>query len=263
MKSSKIKIIIFIVIVLFAHILNANAQGYEFGIRLNPEFTGLLNKNDMNAGNSLKLTSNFAYLSFGAGVVYNINNNIGLAVDLLFSREGQRFSGKFTGNTLDKSTYSSVVNTQALLNNVVIVGDYVAKAELNYIKLPFMLSLSTDKTKTLFATLLVGPQINFLVNVAQEINHNDLDYPNTNIKPMNLYKAVTVNGVMALGGAYNLSSKIILSAKFRFDYGFNDVEKKNAMVSYAGAIPVRFYSAERTITRNITGGLLIGLDFKL
>ena len=265
MKTSKLNIVITIIIaiILFVNTLNGYAQDYEFGIRINPEFTGLLNKNDMNAGKSLNLTSNFAYLSFGAGVVYNIDKHIGLAVDLLFSREGQRFSGNFNTNPIDRATYSSVVSTQLLLNNSVIVGDYVAKAELNYIKLPFMLSLNTDKSKSFFFTLLAGPQINFLVNVAQEVNNNDLEYPNTNIKPLDLYKAVTVDGILALGGAYNLSSKILLSARFRFDYGFNDVEQKDVMVSYSGATPVRFYSTNRSATHNITGGLMIGFDYKL
>jgi hypothetical protein len=143
------------------------------------------------------------------------------------------------------------------------VGDYVAKAELNYIKLPIMLSLTSDNTRSLFFTLLVGPQLNFLANVAQEVNHTDLEYPNSNIKPIDLYKAITFDGVLALGGAYNLTSKLVFSARLRFDYGFEDVEKKDVMVSYSGAAPIHFYSTERAATHNVTAGLLLGLDFKL
>ncbi|MDR3667774.1 MAG: outer membrane beta-barrel protein [Ignavibacteriaceae bacterium] len=139
----------------------------------------------------------------------------------------------------------------------------MALAELNYIKLPLMLSLTTDKTRQIFFTLLIGPQFNFLVDVAQEVNHNDLDYPNTNIKPIDLYKSVTINGVLALGSAYNLNSHLVLSARLRLDYGFNDVENKDVMVSYSCAVPVRFYSTERTATHNLTAALMLGLDFKL
>ncbi len=146
---------------------------------------------------------------------------------------------------------------------MVITGDYVAKAELNYIKLPIMLSLTTDNTKPFFFTLLVGPQINFLANVAQEVNHTDIEYPNSNIKPIDLYKPVTIDGMLALGGAYNITTKLVLTARFRFDYGFSDVEKKDVMVSYSGAAPVRFYSAEREATHNYTVGLMLGLDYKL
>jgi len=265
MKDSKDKIIICISIaaLLFVNVLKTNAQQIELGFRYNPEFAGLINTNDNNAGNKLDLTSNFEYYSFGAGVIFNFNNNFGLAVDLLFSREGQRFKGNFNGSAPDPATYSSVVYTQAYLNNMVIMGDYVAKAELNYIKLPIMFSLTSDNTKLFFFTLLLGPQINFLEGVAQEVNDEDLDYPNSNIKPTDLYKTVTINGVLAFGGAYNITPNLVLSARLRFDYGFDDVEKKDVMVSYSGAVPIRFYSTGRQATHNITEGLMLGLDFKL
>ena len=261
--KNKIVRSIFVAALLFVCILNTEAQSLEFGLRYNPEFAGLLNKNDANAGSKLNLTSNFGYLSFGAGAILNFNNNIGFAVDLLFSREGQRFEGNFNGSPSDAATYSSVVSTQLSLNNMVISGDYVAKAELNFIKLPLMLSLTSDNTKPVFFTVLVGPQVNFLVDVAQEVNHTDLDYPNSNIKPIDLYKSVTLDGVLALGGSCNISSQLVFSARLRFDYGFDDVEKKDVMVSYYGAPPIRFYSADRQATHNLTVGLLLGLDFKL
>jgi hypothetical protein len=56
---------------------------------------------------------------------------------------------------------------------------------------------------------------------------------------------------------------LVLSARVRVDYGFDDVEKKDLMVSYYGAAPVRFYSSNRQATHNFTIGLLLGLDFKL
>ena len=265
MKNSRNRIIICVSIaaLFFVCVLKVAAQEFELGLRLNPEFTDLMNKNDDNAGNELDLTNHFGYLSGGIGAIYNFNNNIGLAVDLLFSREGQAFKGHFTGSPPDAATYSSVVNTQVSLNNTVIVGDYVALAELNYIKLPIMFSLTSDNTQPYFFTLLVGPQFNFLEGVAQEVNNEDLEYPNTNIKPIDLYKSFTINGVLAIGGAYNLTPNLVLSARLRFDYGFNDVEKKDVMVSYSGAVPIRFYSAGRQATHNMTKALMIGLDFKL
>jgi len=240
----------------------SKAQTVELGIRYNPEFTYLLNKNDNNAGSNLSLTSNFAYYSLGAGGIINFNNYLGIAVDLLFSREGQRFEGNFTGS-FDASTYSLVVRRQLDLNNLESSGNYVAKAELNYIKIPLMISITSDNTRQFFFTLQAGPQFNFLVDVAQEVNHHDLDYPNNNINPIDLYKSFTINGVLAVGSAYNLSSHLILSAKVRVDYGFNDVENKDIMVSYNGAAPFPFYSPDRQATHSLTVGLLLGLDFKL
>lgn len=115
-------------------------------------------KDKWERGQTTVRTRNFGYLSFGAGATCNFNNYIGLAVDLLFSREGQRFEGNFNGSPPDAATYSSVVSTQLSLNNTAIVGYYVAKAELNFIKLPIILSLTSDNTRPLFFTLLVGPR---------------------------------------------------------------------------------------------------------
>lgn len=237
--------------------------GLEVGIRFNPEFTEIMNRNDLDAGDQLDYASHFTYISFGFGAIYNINNNIGLGVDLLFSREGQAFTGNFNGAPLDSAAYSSVVTTQTFLNDVVITGNYKALAELNYVKLPLMLSLTSDNTKPLFFTMLVGPQFNFLEGVAQEVNGEDLEYPNTDINLKDLYQPVTISGMLAVGGAYHLMTRVVLSAQIRFDYGFNDSEKKDAMVSYFGADAVRFYSAERTTARALTTGLMIGVNYKL
>jgi hypothetical protein len=69
MKNSKHNIFICISIaaLLFVSASKADAQNLELGLRYNPEFTGLMNKNDYNAGNELGVTSHFGYLSFGAG----------------------------------------------------------------------------------------------------------------------------------------------------------------------------------------------------
>jgi len=243
--------------------LKGNGQNIELGFRYEPEFSTLINKNDANAGPALEYASHFTYINFGIGGVLNFNNTVGLAIDVLWSREGQNYTGNFGGGVPDQATYSSVVLTQAALNHLDIVGNYVAKSELNFIKLPIMLSLTSDNTKPMFFTLLVGPQINFLYDVAQEVNHTDEDYPNSSITPTNLYKSVTFDGVLALGAGYNLTSHCVLSARFRFDYGFEDVENKDVMVSYYGASPVHFYSSDRQPTHNATVGLLIGVDFKL
>jgi hypothetical protein len=240
-----------------------NAQSFELGLRYEPEFSVLMNKNDANAGPALNYASHFSYFNLGIGATYRLNNNMGLAIDVLFSREGQNFTGNFNGNNPDPATYSSVVATQAFLNNMVITGDYVAKSELNFIKLPVMLVLSTDIAQPVYFTFSVGPQVNILYNVAQEIDKVDRDYPNSNITPIDLYKPVTIDGVIELGLGWNVSSRIVLSAKARFDYGFEDVENKNVMASYYGDPQSNFYSSNRSATHNATAGLLIGIDYKL
>ena len=109
----------------------------------------------------------------------------------------------------------------------------------------------------------MGPQVNILYNVAQEVDHVDEGYPNSNITPLGLYKPVTIDGILEFGAGYTLSSHIVLSAKARLDYGFEDVENKNVMVSYYGDPQSAFYSSNRGATHNATAGLLIGVDYKL
>jgi hypothetical protein len=243
--------------------LKTEAQNFELGLRYEPEFSALLNKNDADAGPALDYASHFTYFNFGIGAVYNFNQSIGLASDILFSREGQNFTGNFAGTTLDPATYSSVVSTQVYLNHLDISGGYIAKSELNFIKLPVMFSFMSDNSKPFFFTILAGPQINFLYNVAQEVNHIDRGYPNSNITPFRLYKPVTIDGVIEVGAGYNLTSHLVLTSRLRFDYGFEDIENKDVMVSYYGTAPVPFYSSDRQATHNATAGLLIGLDFKI
>ncbi len=215
----------------------------NLGYAYEPEYSALMNNNDANAGPALNYVSHFTYLNFGIGAVYNFNKNIGLAVDVLLSREGQDFTGNFSASAYDPATYSSVVSKQIFFNGLIVTGDYAARSELNFIKLPIMLSLTSDNTQAVYFSFLVGPQINFIYNVAQEVNHTDEDYPNTNITSMNLYKTVTLDGVAEIGAGFNLTNHLVLSAMFRFDYGFDDIENKDAMISYLGgpSTPFLFY----------------------
>ncbi len=99
--------------------------------------------------------------------------------------------------------------------------------------------------------------------MAQEVNRTDEDYPNTNITPINLYKTVTIDGVAQVGAGFNLTNHLVFTTMFRFDYGFEDVENKDAMISYLGGPSTHFYSTDRQATHNATAGLLVGLNFKL
>jgi hypothetical protein len=254
---------IFILLTVFLFISESKAQsGLQLGLRYNPEFTGYSNSNDAQAGDELQYASHFTELSFGAGAIYNINSMCGIGVDILFSREGQAYTGTING-TPHADAYSAVVAKQLSLNGMAATGDYVALAELNYIKVPIMFSLSTDNTQPFFLSLMVGPQIEFLHGVAQEVNAEDLDYPNSSVTPADLYNSVALSVVLAFGASYNVSSHWILSAKLRFDYGFTDAEKKDVMVTYSGAPAVRFYSTDRSAVHTETAGLLLGVDFKL
>ncbi len=260
----KTLILIFSFLVFSATVINAQSS-FEVGLRYNPEFTGIANSSDANAGNELKYASQFSYIfTFGAGAIYHINDHYGIGVDILFSREGQAFTGTMTNSKAEHpEAYSAVVARQIKLNDIKIDGDYVALDELNYIKIPVMLSVTTDIQDPVFFGFMVGPQFNILHSVAQEVNGVDLDYPTTDVTPSSIHKSFTLAAVLAFGVGYNLSSNLVLSAHLRLDYGLSDAENKDAMISYHGEAPVRFYSADRAASHSETAGLLIGLNFKL
>ena len=240
----------------------ANAQVFELGIRFNPEYSSLINENDKAAGKELDYSPHVSARSFGIGGVYNFTPFMGLAMDILFSREGQAYKGNFDGTPLDPTVYSTVVERQVVLNGLTpIHGDYAALAELNYVKIPLMLSMNSDKHDKMFFTILVGPQVNILEDVAMEVNHTDETFPHTNVKPMDLYKSVTYGAVFAAGTGWNLSKKLTLETRLRFDFGFTDVEKKSVMYSVDGGTPQNFYSSSRETTNNLTLGLMISLDY--
>ncbi len=263
-KQMKKLLLISSFLIFSATVINAQSN-FEIGFRYNPEFTGIVNSSDANAGNELKYASQFSYIfSFGAGAIYHINEHYGVAVDILFSREGQAFTGTLTNSKAEHpEAYSAVVARQIKLNDIKIDGDYVALDELNYIKIPVMLSVTTDIREPVFFGFMVGPQFNILHSVAQEVNGTDLDYPTTDVTPSSIHKSFTLAGVLALGVGYNLSSNLVLSAHLRMDYGFGDAENKDAMISTSGAAPVRFYSTDRAASHSESEGLLIGLNFKL
>lgn len=238
-------------------------SGLQFGLRYDPEYTAYSNSNDAGAGDELQFASHFTELSFGGGAVYNFDKNMGIGIDILFSREGQAYTGTLSGTPPRADAYSSVVARQLSLNGMDAHGNYVALAEINYFKIPIMFSLTTDNSELFYFSVLAGPQFNVLHGVAQEVNQEDLDYPNTSVEPIDLYNSMTLGAVLALGASWNASSNIVLSTRLRFDYGLTDAENKDVTISTEGAPAVRFYSADRGAVHTETAGLLIGIDYKL
>src|SRR3982751_5751154 len=68
-------------------------KGFEIGIRYMVQNSYLFNKNDKNAGAELQRDNTWSYLSGGLALGYNFNGHTGLELDLLRSRQGQKYSG--------------------------------------------------------------------------------------------------------------------------------------------------------------------------
>ncbi len=63
---------------------------------------------------------------------------------------------------------------------------------------------------------------------------------------------------MGFGAAFNVSQHFVLSLQARFDYGFEDVEKKDVTYNNIG-----YYPTGRASTHNGTAGLAFGVSYKL
>ena len=237
-------------------------NGFEFGIRYLVTKSVLFNNSDKNAGPELDQASTMSFLSGGLAAGYKINKHIGVEVDILYVRQGQKYTGvnmTVTNNT----AYNSEVAMQAYLNDVLTTGSYKARAELNCIKIPVLLNLATNNTKRLYYTLSAGPQINIVKTAVFEIDGEDVLLPGLNIEPNDVYRKVTIDGVLALGAGFNLSKHFSLTAQLRFDYGFQDVEQKNATFTYMGSAETKFYDKDRSATHNGTAALMVGVNYKL
>lgn len=256
MKKYRLKFVTFLVLAAIS--LSAYSQkSFQIGLRYIPTKTTLFNKNDRVAGSELKKENTRSLITAGLAFEYTCTKTTGFEVDIMYSRQGQEYSGTNmqSGST---TAYNRVVTKQAMLNGVATTGAYQAKAELNSIKIPILFKLSTANTKKIYYTLSFGPQVNYLSDAVYELNNEDVELPGSGIKPIDAYKKVTIDGVVGFGAAFNVSQHFVLSLQARFDYGFEDVEKKD--VTYNN---IAYYPAGRSSTHNGTAGLAFGVSYKL
>jgi hypothetical protein len=155
----------------------------EFGVRFLPTATAL----SFNTANGQVITGSAA-LNYGYGVMVaaNFSKNIGLQAEVDYLDISQTYKDQ----------------------------DLERQIHLNYLNIPVMLSLNTDKTKPVNFNVVVGPQ--FGVNVGSNVSTNS----GTN-------NADTMHAVIAvkqgdIGLAYGAGFEFALNKQhtFRFDLGF-------------------------------------------
>ncbi len=260
MKNYSVTLTLFCLLIISASKVSAQ-KGFDIGIRYMVQKTALFNKSDKDAGSELDRESTLSYLNGGIAIGYSFSKCMGVEVDILHSRQGQKYSGTNmeSGST---SAYNRVIALQADLNDVKSSAPYKARAELNSTKIPILLRLNSDHTQSHYFTLSVGPQVNILNNAVYELNGVDVQLPGINIVPNDTYRKVTFDGVLGLGAGFDISRHCVLSTQARFDYGFQDVEKKDITYS-SGGNQKNYYGSGRTSTHNGIAALMIGLSYKL
>jgi hypothetical protein len=236
-------------------------KGFEIGIRYMLQNSYLFNKNDKNAGGELERDNTWSYLSGGLALGYNFNAHTGLELDLLRSRQGQKYSGMnpLTGSA---DAYNHQVALQQMLNSEPTAGSYKARAELNFLQIPLLLKLATNNPKPINFNMVVGPQLNILNSAVYELNEEDVELPGTNIEPNDAYKKTTIDGIIGVGLGYKISTNWQLSGQVRFDYGFQDVENKDLIYTYNNSSQ-NYYGSGRSSTNNGAIQLMFGISYKL
>lgn len=139
--------------------------------------------------------------SFGLGAGYGISNNWGVAMDVLYSREGQKYN---------------VNNTEFL-------------ASAGYIKIPFMLTYNTNPAKKVTFIAKAGPQVSFLTsNNATDAAGKSADFRSD-------FTNTLFGGVAIAGAQFKINNGLYLTTAARFDYSFtNTMQRNNASGIYGG-----------------------------
>ncbi|MGN6343221.1 MAG: porin family protein [Ginsengibacter sp.] len=202
--NKKNKGIIFIslsVMMIMAMIQNVNAQkGFNLSVKATPEFSFLLNKDDND--NSLYDSKATFNTNFGIGAGYNFTGNIGVAIDGLYSLQGQKY--KLSGN------------------------DYNQK--VNYIKVPVYFTYNTNPQKSISFSGKIGPQVSFL-STSKLTNDDGKDVvSNTDDR----FEKTTFGGAAEAGIRIKLQKTLYLTAGVRFDVDFTNAEDKDYSLYPAG-----------------------------
>jgi outer membrane protein W len=192
-KSRSVIFISLSVMIMMAMTTNVNAQkGFNLSVKATPEFSFLLNKddNDNDLYNS-KVTFN---TNFGLGAGYNFTKNIGVAIDGLYSLQGQKY--ELSGNEYNQ--------------------------KVNYIKVPVYFTYNSKPAKFILFSGKIGPQVSFL-STSKLTNNDGKDLvDDTNDR----YEKSTFGGAAEAGIQLRMDRNLFLTAGVRFDADFTNAEDK-------------------------------------
>ncbi|MEN3040515.1 MAG: porin family protein [Bacteroidia bacterium] len=243
-----------------------------------PQNTWLLNKQDSDAGPELDYVVTWGFAG-GLTVGYNFMDNLGVGLDVLYSRQGQKYKGEFPNAPEIKLT---------------------AQTTLNYLKLPIFLRFNSDPNSTVQFSFLLGPQANLLLSykdkatIKGEGNSFDSEASGTTFtvnftspsEPPSrfdakltapIYTSFSLAAALGLGVDIRLSEQLLLNVHFRGDYTFGDAENKKTEVLFNGESEKYWTNRQhkydlfsdnpnppsRPSTTPITGGVMVGLTYTI
>ncbi len=234
------------------------AQGFDFGLKTVIQTSALLNTVDQAAGAELDVSQKVG-VAYGIGAGYSFNKRMGVELDLLLSADGESYKGVVANIDPTKpDVFCDNIKALATLNKITFTGNYTADVVLDYLKIPILFRLTGVNTKKIYFGLFAGPQVNLLTSVKYKINGQDATLSGANASLSDMYKKTTLDAILGVGAGFNVSEKFAITAHLRLDYGLGDAENKSATVNGTD-----YYGSGRPATHNASGGLMIGLNYKL
>jgi hypothetical protein len=173
-------------------------QGFSLSVKGTPNFSIL----DADLLNSLNKKATFK-ANFGVGAEYNITDNYGVGMDLLYALQGQKYR-------------ITILEVQQ---------------KLSYIKVPVYFSYYTDPSKTASFYGKVGPQFNFLTSAR---------YTGFGLQPNNkfMFKDVVIGAMVNAGVQFRLSEQLALQTGLYFDYDLS-----NAVINDVAGVNINITNA--------------------
>lgn len=187
--------------IMMAMTTNVNAQkGLNLSVKATPEFSFLLNQEDND--NSLYDSKATFNTNFGIGAGYNFTDNVGVAIEGLYSLQGQKYelSGK----------------------------DYNQK--VNYIKVPVYFTYNSNPEKLISFSGKIGPQVSFLSTSKLTNDDGKNLVSNTNDR----FEKATFSGAAEAGIQLRMDKNLFLTAGVRFDADFTNAEDEDYTTYPAG-----------------------------
>lgn len=191
MKKSILFSVLTVAVSIF-NISTADAQeGFYIGIQGAQQVSGMFNQDDIDADNfTYKMTPG---QTFGLGGGYNFNRNMGVAVEAMYSIEGQKYE----------------------LNGT------MQREKLSYVKVPMLFSYNTNPDAKVMFTAKAGPQAGMLVKASLKDGDGEVLVEDTKDN----YKTFTFGAVVGAGARINLAKNLYFDAGLRLDGNFSNSEE--------------------------------------
>ena len=221
-------------------------KGKELMIGAGGAFTGVLIMNQNFYGEpEVEYAPKFGYAAnFNLG--YNIDGHAGIMTEVQYSLQGQKYN--------DKQNIGG------------IKYEVDRDISLAYLNFPLFFKYAFGEQETRFR-FLVGPQLGLLLSAEQEYLRDgqklgteatDLD-GNTFITDdkdiTDRFEKIDYGVALDVGADFHLSKQWLLSAGFRMNYGFTDIN--------AAAYRIKDIDNEYSPSHNVWGGIYFSINYKV